>query len=150
MSTLRVNNMTDAGGTGSTYAKGHVVQVVNDSYNVEISTTSTSMVTTGLSATITPKFATSKIFIITNGTFSLPSSQRIDVQLFRNGSPLPSGFSLNIGSTTGLPNGVLTYLDSPNSTSALTYNLRFQITGGTAAAQWGGQRSSITLMEVAA
>ena len=40
---------------------GSVIQVVQNSYSTAVSTTSTSFVTSGLTATITPKFSTSKI-----------------------------------------------------------------------------------------
>ena len=40
---------------------GGVIQVVNSAINTSTSTSSTSYVTSGLSASITPKFSTSKI-----------------------------------------------------------------------------------------
>ena len=46
----------------SLYGSGNtVIQVVSANYNTSTSTTSTSYVTTGLSATITPQSTTSKI-----------------------------------------------------------------------------------------
>ena len=125
------------------------MQVVNNIYTVETTTTSTSQVTTGLSATITPKYSSSKIFVIITGTFISPSGGRVDTSIARNGTGLLSAFSSNISSGSILQPGSLAYLDSPNSTSALTYVLRFATTSGTATAQWGGQPSNITLMEIA-
>ena len=46
---------------------GQVLQVVQNTYSTITLTTSTSFVTTGLNATITPKFSTSKILIFVNG-----------------------------------------------------------------------------------
>ena len=43
---------------------GQVLQVVNATYGTAASTSSASFVDSGMSATITPKFATSKIFAL--------------------------------------------------------------------------------------
>ncbi|MEI6801241.1 MAG: hypothetical protein WCO04_18800, partial [Pseudomonadota bacterium] len=43
---------------------GAVLQVVNAVINTQYSTTSSSLVSTGMTASITPKFATSKILFI--------------------------------------------------------------------------------------
>jgi hypothetical protein len=66
MSQLRVNTITNAGGTGSTYAPGHVVQVVNVDYvgqAVQGFSTNSFLNVTGLEARITPKSVNSKIVI---------------------------------------------------------------------------------------
>ena len=43
---------------------GKVLQVVNATYSTDTSTTSTSYVDTGLTATITPLFSTSKVLVL--------------------------------------------------------------------------------------
>ena len=65
MSQLRVNTITNAGGTGPTYAPGHVIQVVSTA-KTDTLTLSTSTYTnlTGLTATITPSSASSRILVI--------------------------------------------------------------------------------------
>ncbi len=54
---------TNTGTLLSTKSAGTVLQVVNATYSTQLSTTSTSYVDTGLSASITPTSATSKILI---------------------------------------------------------------------------------------
>lgn len=68
MSTLRVNNMTNAGGTGPTYASGHVIQTVSATFTTDMNTTSNSLVDTGCSLSITPKNANSKLVVSYYGT----------------------------------------------------------------------------------
>jgi len=152
MSTLRVNNMTNVGGTGPTWEPGNIVQVVYGSYSTETSTTSTSYVSSGLTATITPKFATSKILVAVSNDVTV-SSAVAALTMFRgtvsgtNLAPGTSGFGRSYGEQ------VLSweYLDSPATTSPVTYTLGFKtLTSGTVYAQNGSTPGSITLMEVAA
>ena len=109
---------------------GSVLQVVNATYNTTTATTSTSTVATGLTATITPKFATSKILVMVNqsSVFSSQSSGTvIQIYLFRNGSTQLLKFEGFGAYGSGNPSGAecgsssACYLDSPATTSATTY-----------------------------
>jgi hypothetical protein len=128
------------------------------------STGSTSYVDiTGLSATITPTSATSKIFI--SGIVSCGLSvatEIINLAISRNGTIVGSGNEGIIVSETRSADRAYTfpiqYLDSPSSTSALTYTFQTKITGGPytfylnrrgSTDQYNGA-SVITLMEIAA
>jgi hypothetical protein len=67
MSQLRVNTITNAGGTGSTYAPGHVVQVLQAIKTNVFTTSSSSYVDIpGLTITITPKSVNSKFLLTAN------------------------------------------------------------------------------------
>jgi hypothetical protein len=147
MSELRVNNLTDVSGSGPTYAKGHVIQVVNVEYVTRTSqgvTGSTILNISGLEATITPKSDTSKIIIQARwfGEFSVNDIQYNSVfGVSRNGTQI--GRQPNPGATviSGITSAAITYdqpdsnstpesmslfvSDSPNSTSALTYRITF-------------------------
>jgi hypothetical protein len=167
MSTLRVNNMTDTGGTGSTYATGHVVQVLSTTKTDRFTTTSTSLVdVTGLSVTIAPKSANSKIFVTVNTTLSSTGVSTELFQLVRNSTAIGSGTSgtanasyVNNYSAVGTQNGNVavsfSFLDSPATTSATTYKLQVSLNTGTLAL--GGRAlssdysgiSTITVMEIA-
>ena len=130
---------------------GTVLQVVNATNSAtETSTSSTSFVNQGaLSATITPKFSTSKILILittlSTGTATQYSTiARNTTELSGNGngmirSSVPSNY---VVPTT------LSWVDSPATTSATTYYLQGKVSSGTG--YWGGPYSSITLMEIAA
>lgn len=162
MSQLRVNTITNAGGTGSTYAPGHVVQVVNGAYSTQVTTTGGSYTDTGLSASITPKFATSKILIIVDqaGCSKSGTDTSLQLRLVRNGSVLywfdTSGGWTGSNATTQYGSTGTSYLDSPASASAITYKTEMAAwspNGGTVRTQTsvgnGFPVSTITLMEIA-
>ena len=141
---------------------GSVLQVVNATYGTQVSTTSATFTATGLTATITPKFSTSKILVtvIHSGvaTRAGGGGLAVQTQLFRNSTVILSLDSIGIysnGSTqsTGT-DGCATYLDSPATTSAVTYSTKFAARNGVATAyvQYSGgdpSNSTITLMEIA-
>lgn len=122
---------------------------------------------TGLSVSITPSSASSKILVIANVHYS---STVVDYggawAIYRNGSQLPigsAGSNTNaqsatiVDDTTMMFNGSVVYLDSPATISAVTYNVRIRrVFGGhtTWVNRSGdgnlGATSSITAIEVAA
>jgi len=138
---------------------GSVLQVVGSTYSTQTSTSSTSYVSTSLTASITPKFSTSKIFIIVNTAIISTGVPNNDVYL-----TIYRGASTNLGggsqsSLTGQESGStatlwtpasINYLDSPATTSSTAYTLYFKVNGGTGYAFWGPTLSTITLMEIAA
>jgi len=149
---------------------GGVLQVVNAVLTSSVSTSSTSMIDTGLSATITPSSTSSKILVLV--TLNQMSCDNASLSMFavtRNGSTFvynSSGgnatsyqaFASGGGQSQNrqLTAGTLTYLDSPASTSAQTYKVRIANNGGGTAYlnQWAlnsdaGGVSTITLMEIA-
>ncbi len=136
-------------------SSGVVLQVVNAINSTSASTTSTSYVTSGSSATITPKFATSKIYIMmsTSGRAGIGAALR--TTMYRNSTAL-SGFTqtqqAGSGSIQYLDNGIsLNYLDSPGTTSSNTYTLYFLSSNGTSCqVSVDGSETNITLMEIAA
>ena len=137
---------------------GSVLQVVNATYATLTSTTSASWVTTGLSATITPKFATSKIVIIcTTSAQNNSTSYACNWTIFRGtvaGTNLgnSSGMCQLYGNSSAIRTTVaLNSYDSPATTSAQTYTMAFNsdAVGNTAVAQSNNTVASMTLMEVA-
>lgn len=136
---------------------GTVLQVVNATYATETSTTSTSYVDTGLTASITPTSATSKILVFVHQTSMNKQSAAnswLKLKLLRGSTDLKvieaeALYSAdtqrhNIGGTG------ITYLDSPATTSATTYKTQFASgTGDGVALQISSSTSSITLMEIA-
>jgi len=130
---------------------GSVIQVVGSTLSGNQSTTSTSFVTTNLSASITPQFSTSKILVIVNSVSGASSGQSSFYTIYRG--------STNLGGSNGLViDGLLSqvdmplsmsYLDSPSSTSSLTYTAQFRIgSSGTAFFGEGNLTSCMTLMEI--
>jgi hypothetical protein len=141
---------------------GSVLQVVNATYSTIASTTSSTYSDTGLTATITPKFATSKILAIASvtGIFKDTGNTNIALRLVR-GSTSISVFELIAGytgntSSNGAGGSSVIYLDSPATTSATTYKVQFASAGNVASASINNYAfgatagtSTITLMEIA-
>jgi hypothetical protein len=139
---------------------GSVLQVVQGTTSSGTSTTSTNFGTTGLTATITPKFSTSKILIIVSLSTQITNnggSAGLGLAVYRNGSSVysdPAAYaSMYMGTVSGanprtrLP---LNYLDSPSSTSSTTYAIYFNsFNGQVSQVNPDGQTSFITLMEIA-
>ena len=161
-STLDLSGKTvtlPAGGTGY----GKVLQVVSTSgNNLETSTTSSSFVTTNISASITPSSTSSKILIrvmtqLTNTT----AGGEAWITLYRNGTTNLAGgsnetFGLYRDAKSGTANYIgiqaaIEYLDSPSTTSSTTYTVYLKKDGtGTAFVAFNGFTTTITLMEIAA
>ncbi len=132
---------------------GSVLQVVSATSTTTVSTTSATYVTTGLTATITPLFSTSKILVIANPAIQGAASQNVNITLYKNGVNLLSSFGLgyiNAGTqaVNAIPNSL--YLDSPATTSATTYAVYIKTTGGTTYFGVSNTTSTIVLMEIAA
>jgi hypothetical protein len=142
-------------------ATGSVLQVVNATTSTQVSNATNTYVDTNLTATITPKFASSKILILVsqNGVqkSSANSQNMADIILVKNGSGLlPANMAGTLGETgTALQNSVTascSYLDSPATTSATTYKTQFASRNSTATVyvQWANVSTSfITLLEIA-
>lgn len=150
---------TNTGTLLSTASAGTVLQVVNATYSTQLSTTSTSYVDTGLSASITPTSATSKILIFVEqtgvGKNAGDSSQRVALNILRNSTQIVQ-FELGAGYTGSSVINVFggsgsTYLDSPATTSSVTYKTQIKgFAGVNVYANYDNCTSTITLMEIAA
>lgn len=147
----------------STLPTGSVLQMTFGNNTGTLNTSSGTMVTSGFSGTITPQFSTSKIMVQVNGLFSSAYNNNFGWgAIYRNGSFIGNNFFL--GSELTQNNGGRTtsqffyqYLDSPASTSALTYTLYVQVLDGNNiwVGRWAQdvnwtQPTQITLWEIAA
>jgi hypothetical protein len=139
---------------------GSVLQVVNVTYSTQTSTTSTSYIDTGLSASITPTSSSSKILVLIDlagvGKEGGGSGQRVKTRLVRNSTQIYVIDELiaytATDSTSTIGSSSTNYLDSPATTSATTYKAQFNNHSGSGLVyvQWNGSTSTITLMEIAA
>lgn len=155
-SELRVDRIIPVNGV-PTGGGGGVIQTVYASTGTQVTNTTSTYQDTGLTATITPTSSTSKIVVLvqqsvgTNGTASSPYA---NVKLQRDGSDKLSAISIayTISSGGNVSNYVycgFNYLDSPSTTSAVTYKTVFNKAGGTTArVQSDGSASTMILMEV--
>jgi hypothetical protein len=138
---------------------GSVLQVVQASYGVIVETTSATYVTSNLTASITPKFSTSKILAIVNFPASIKASTRqVTYTLYRNSTNLApnTGGQLGYGqiySDSGNLQALccMNVYDSPATTSATTYTMYFASTNSGQVQVFNNYLSgNITLLEVAA
>ena len=135
-------------------AGGGSLQTVQAQFGAQTTTTSGSFVNTTTTAQITPHDASNKIKITVSGQMyidTLSSTQEVYFTLSRNGT--------NIGdSSTGLmgftPAGrycpvEFTVVDSPSSTSAVTYTVQMNTDGGRTIIfpGNGGSKSSTIILE---
>ena len=180
-SILNVDQINNAAGTsaitidsnGNALMPGHVVQVVNTVYSTLFTHNNTSNVyssnITGLATTITPTSTSNKILIVGSVMFATGHSDYgalANIRCLRNSTQIGTDYffaasagydSSDSASASGC--GTCSYLDSPATTSAITYNfqIRQQISGGANipayinGKQGGVHRgqSMITLMEIA-
>ena len=136
MSTLKVDNILDTSGNDT--VAGKIIQVVDFSDAVgQYTSGSNTMANTGFGITITPKFANSKILVnVTASTYS--SSHYCYIDLSKNGTSL-SGSATNGQGFTGpvtyyvgyWQTNTLRVVDSPNTTSAVTYDIYGRTASGT-------------------
>lgn len=148
------------------FTPGKVLQVVQATYATEVQIASTSFTDSGLSVSITPTNATNKILIVIaqqGEIFRSSSDQaRADFRILRDSTVV---FTQNgvLGLAAGTPSsGTLVghgmysgvYLDSPATTSSITYKTQAKINSTSNSCflqiQGSGTGSSITLMEIAA
>jgi hypothetical protein len=139
---------------------GTVLQVVQGSTSTESVTTSTSFVDTGLTATITPKSASSKILVLTSQLVRpVDNSQDQAYSQFRLLRGTTGILDLKYGgnATRGAgsaaafsSNNAMTILDSPETTSATTYKVQHRLVAGLRSeAQFENHKANITLLEIA-
>jgi hypothetical protein len=145
---------------------GKVLQVVQGSYSTATTVASTTLTDTGLSLSITPTSATSKVLIIINqqsymdkNSYEMGQTLRImrgATDVFNMGGTFNASYFFannapNIGNLIITP---MTYLDSPATTSATTYKVQGRINSTASSTQaiyqYNSGISVITLMEIGA
>jgi hypothetical protein len=145
---------------------GKVLQVVQSLTTGYIATTSTSYTDANLSATITPTSATSKILImITQAvrfyTSTAATPAAADMTILRNSTAVwntaqtqPYVGEFEIAGGGQAIQAVVNYLDSPATTSAITYKPQYRLPSNTNSRtlyfNYGGNQSNIILMEIGA
>jgi hypothetical protein len=137
---------------------GSVLQVVSATYGTEVTNSTSTYADSGLTATITPKFSTSKILVLVNQNCVLKETNNTGAQfkIVRNSTDIlqftnGASFTNNTNSNTSSASAV--YLDSPATTSATTYKTQFASQNNNAIVKiqlfGSGSTSTITLMEIA-
>ena len=154
-SELRVDKIVPIDGAPAD-GGGGIIQVIHDTYSTESSSSSGSYAASGLTLNITPKFSTSKVLVC----FNLPLQSgahnlRAAVGLHRGGSQIylaqrESLFNNSSSNNSETVSGM--FLDSPATTSTLTYDVRVRVSGGSGTFYWAVSSTvcTLTAMEVSA
>jgi hypothetical protein len=146
-----------------------VLQVVHATYSTQVNITAVTHTDTGLTGTITPSSSASKVLVMVNQDYNIQRANNdvgMSVQLLRGSTVVfaPDGNAFAgayIGAAVGPASTlylmgihVMQYLDSPATTSAVTYKTQgrvFQNTNsGQVQFQESNSTSSMILMEIAA
>ena len=132
---------------------GKLLQLVNNTYSTNFATTSTSYVDTGMSTTITPTSATSKVFVMYNGNHRVAAAGgAVNIRILRGATQIKL-YNAQLYTGTNPERGeiTLTWLDSPATTSATTYKIQIcnDVTSSIEA-QLNNEASDLTLMEIGA
>ncbi len=160
-SILRVDSIqTAAGGTATASGLGiggvgKIGQVLSTVYNTQTSITSTSYTAlTGFSQAITPTATSSKVFILVSSAWEQTGNSEGYGTIYRDSTNLAAQqrFARNYGHDNhdNVAGFTMSFLDSPNSTSSLTYAVYTRVAAGTATWNPAVHSSTITVMEVLA
>jgi hypothetical protein len=156
---LTADSSTATGLIWAAASSGKLKQIVQGSLTSTASTTSMSPVDTGLTATITPTSASSTILVLASvrvetGLTGTATSNLVVYDIVRTSTVLSTyqygNFNAPSSSTWSTRGSVgWTYLDSPATTSATTYKVRFYTDGASRTAYVVGN-SYIQLIEIGA
>lgn len=139
-----------------------VKQIVVATTTTQTTTTSTTYVDSGLSASITPTSSSNKILVLVNQQILVNRAANVTaaarVQLLRGATVVQGGTTEQFGvyDNASVDRGVRGYvvmnaLDTPATTSALTYKTQMRVeAAGDLLAQYANASSTIILMEVIA
>ena len=159
MALTKINNNTLSAVTALPAAipTGRVLQVITAVQSTEQSTASQSYVSCNTTVDITPSASSSKILVTVAGTGRQNNaSDTTFFTIFRDSTNLEAtsdkGFSQTgaLSGTRVLTGISINFLDSPSSTSELTYALHMRSrNGGNARSSLENSTTTITVMEIA-
>ena len=155
---LKVNSGATAPEWGTAGSSGKVLQVVNATYGTAAQSATSSFADTGLTVTITPTLATSKVLVLVqmNGCGKSGSAGAgLGLRLLRGATSIIQFEELagyQAANDSDIGGSGTTYLDSPATTSATTYKVQFNNYGNTSGNakinRAGATTSTITVMEI--
>jgi hypothetical protein len=135
-------------------------QAVTSQYTTTVSTSATSFVTTGHTATITPTSTSSKILVLQSGTMAQPSDSSASANsmltIFRDSTNLAGSGGImgnvNVGYYGSIYGSIaVSLLDAPATTSAITYGVYYRNSSSgqtTYNYGFGAQLANLTLLEI--
>jgi hypothetical protein len=161
MALTKINNNTLSAVTTlpAAIATGDVLQVVSARTGTQVTSTTTTYIDTGVTASITPSSASSKILVMVQQSFAKYGGDTYgNFRVYRDATEIGGTIpSKDVGNTASAATNILgtgfscSILDTPSSTSSLTYKTQFNngANAGTTAVQYDSGSGYITLMEIA-
>jgi hypothetical protein len=152
---LKADSSTTTGLAWGSDASGKVLQVLQATTATETSSSSSTYADVGLSISITPSSATSKILVMSNAIVQKSSGSvnnavytrimRDSTQIYEHELNNYTGSALELAT-----NWAASYLDSPATTSATTYKIQFKNQFNDASIKFNFQTgsASIIVMEI--
>jgi len=141
-------------------ATGKVLQVVSAHTGTQATSNSQTYADTGLTASITPSSSSNKVLVLVQQSAGKhDGNTKVNIRMYRDSTEIGGVVAgrdiaeTNNSNTNNVGMGFSnSYLDSPSSTSSLTYKTQFNNNdgAGTAKVQVGSGQSYITLMEIEA
>lgn len=152
------NTLTLPAATGTILTNktaGTVLQVIQGTLSGGFSSSSNTFTSIGANVTITPSSSSNKILLLVSVGMLTSASNYVDMTVFRDSTNLAGNFGfLTTYSSSATLNACqnFNYLDSPSTTSAISYSVRmrsqssitYSLNGGT------GQISTLIALEIAA
>jgi len=153
-----INSSAAIAGSKISGSFGKVLQVVNAVQATEVTSNSASYSDTGLTASITPSATSSKVLVIaSNDCTKLSADTSVAIRCYRDSTEIGGtiiGRKIADTDDSGKSQSVFSFtiLDSPSSTSALTFKTQFcnASASGTVRINAGSGSSTMTLMEIGA
>jgi len=153
-STLTVDSIVGRATAANVHLSGHCVQVVVGSMSSSATLGSNNThVDSGLTATITPKFATSKVLVFHDSAIIVEHTHDYIMRLVRGRTVVKqiNFYTSGSGITQNLT-GAFCFTDSPATTSATTYKITNYKNQGSVYYNYNNEvtsTSTLTLMEIA-
>ena len=130
LTTLNASNVSSGTLNAARYVGGKLGQVVTATFSSSATTSSLSYVDTGLTVDITPSATSSKVFVlatIVGISATAATTAAVSFQLLRDSTEIGEMINVGYGVTAQMDlAATLQAVDSPSSTSALTYKVQFR------------------------
>lgn len=150
--TLTLPTTTGTLVTSNAMPTGSVLQVVNSVYNTQGSRNTNTLADTGLTASITPSSASNKVLVLVTQHFCTVTDNVVQFRVLRSSTTLIDSIDVLGSQSAGTLLGTVafTYLDSPSTTSSVTYKTQYcsRDVGETVYVNIDSNSSTLTLMEI--
>jgi len=154
MSKLYVNQIVEANSGYGVHVPGHVIQVQQyySPANNPTSTSSTSLIASGVTKTITPKYSNSLIIIQCNITMAYSTGWG-EARMYLNGSAMTNSSNYHVGYIDTSHNNYAPLIFQgqyqATSTGALNFEVYYRAGTGSFTITHNNSSAALTLMEIA-